>query len=299
MKLFKIFFFLLLLCLVSSCAFNKTFHHAQRLPYSIEKMPSFSINSDTTFIHYDKMNQEISFSKPKNKIVNQNYSIKNLFFKSSSGNRLNGWFLTPKNTTPIATILHFHGSASNLLMQYESINPLIEYGFQVFTFDYSGYGYSEGKPTRKNALKDAYAALEFVINNHKKKETPLLIYGHSYGGYLASVVGSNQQNNIDGIVVEGAFSSHKEEAKFTAGFFGNLVKNEAIAHQEISKNKKPLLIIHSTEDKRVPLKFGEKIFEHANHPKEFYEIDKAHILGLQYYSEEIANKIKAMLSIEN
>ncbi|MFT5618142.1 MAG: hypothetical protein ACI85I_001373 [Arenicella sp.] len=33
-------------------------------------------------------------------------------------------------------------------------------------------------------------------------------------------------------------------------------------------------------------------------PKEFYEIDKAHILGLQYYSKEIAGKIKAMVMIE-
>jgi hypothetical protein len=56
------------------------------------------------------------------------------------------------------------------------------------------------------------------------------------------------------------------------------------------------LLIHSEEDKKVPIKFGKKIFDNANNPKEFYQIKKAHILGLQYYSQEIANKIKFMLN---
>lgn len=281
--------------LLSSCAFNKIFHHSQKLPYTIAEMLSFDVKGDTTFINYDKKTDHITLLKPKRKIINKNYTIKNVFFESESGNVLNGWLLTPKNTKPKATILHFHGSASNLLMHYEFISPLTEYGYQIFTFDYSGYGYSEGKSTRKNALKDAYSALEFVKTKYKK-EQQLIIYGHSYGGYLTAVVGSNKQNDIDGLVIEGAFSSHKAVANYEVPILGYLVKNEQIAADEIKKNQKPLLIIHSSEDKKVPLKFGKKILNAANEPKEFYQIKKAHILGLKYYSKEIADKIKVMLN---
>jgi alpha-beta hydrolase superfamily lysophospholipase len=181
-------------------------------------------------------------------------------------------------------------------MHYETISPLLAHGFQVFTFDYSGYGYSEGKSTRKDVLKDAYSALDFVIASYKQKDMQLAIYGHSYGGYLASVVGSNRQKDIDALVLEGAFSAHKEEANYKVPILGYLVKNEEIAAEEIQKNNKPLLIIHSSEDKKVPMKFGKKIYKKANQPKEFFEIEKGHILGLQYYTDEIADKIKLMLN---
>ena len=297
MSNFRFLIFTLTVLIFSSCAFNKTFHNSQKLPYTIDKMPSFSLKNDTTFINYNKDNQEIILSKSKNNIINKNYTIRNTFFKSASGNLLNGWLLTPRNTKPKALILHFHGSASNLLMHYETISPLLAHGFQVFTFDYSGYGYSEGKSTRKDVLKDAYSALDFVIDNYKQNDKQLIIYGHSYGGYLASIIGSNRQKNIDALVIEGAFSAHKEEANYKVPILGYLVKNEEIAAIEIQKNYKPILIIHSKEDKKVPIKFGNKIFEKANEPKEFFEIKKGHILGLQYYSKEIADKIKAMINI--
>ena len=288
-------FFIILSLIFTSCAFNGKFHHSEKISYSIEKVKYYNRGKDTTYFNFNNVNDEITLSKSKNKTVNENYIIQNYFFQSSSGNLLNGWMLTPKNKKPIATILHFHGSAQNLLYQYQSIEPLLEYGFQIFTFDYSGYGFSEGKSTRKNALKDAYSALNYIKKNKITHNTKLIIYGQSYGGYLASIVGSNMQDDIDGIVIEGAFSAHKEEAKHMSPFFGNLVKNGIKAENEIQKNFKPVLIVHSNDDEMVPFKFGEKIFKNANNPKEFYKIGKPHIMGLQYYAEEIASKIDSLI----
>ncbi|MEP3211431.1 MAG: alpha/beta fold hydrolase [Maribacter sp.] len=203
--------------------------------------------------------------------------------------------LKPKGSKPKATIVHFHGSAMDILTQYQAISPLLKYDFQIITFDYSGYGFSTGKASRKNALKDAYSFLDFAKNHKQVRGSKLILYGQSYGGYLTAVVGANRQNEIDGIVIEGAFTSHKAEAKYEVPFWGNLVKNEKYADKEIQKNRKPVLIIHSKEDKKVPIKFGKNIYENANQPKEFYEIDKPHILGLQYYPKEIARKIDSLI----
>jgi alpha/beta superfamily hydrolase len=298
MKLYKFLFFVCIVFLFSSCAFSGTFHRSEKISVDLDKITHFNSGTDTTYINYNKAKEEITLSKSDNKIINDSYTIQNHYFLSSCENQLNGWMLKPKNKKPIATVLHFHGSAQNLFFQYKAIEPLVELGFQVFTFDYSGYGFSEGKSTRKNVLKDAYSALDFVNNKEDIQNSKLIIYGQSYGGYLASIVGSNRQQKIDGIVIEGAFSSHKEEAKHMSPFFGNLVKEEITAEDEIQKNYKPVLIIHSTEDEMVPFKFGKKIYENANMPKEFYEINKTHINGLQYYSEEISEKINKILMIE-
>lgn len=288
--------FAFILVLVSSCAFNNRFHHPVKIPMGIDELSKFKYTEDTVLFNYNKVSKRIQFYSQTNELINNDLIITSSEFLSSSQNKINTWLLSPKDKKPIATILHFHGSGGDLLLQYKAISPLVEQGFQVFTFDYSGYGFSEGKATRKNALKDAYSALDYVVQNIAKQDTKLILYGQSYGGYLAALVGSNRQMDIEGIVIEGAFSSHKEEAKYESPFWGNLVKNEQKADTEIQKNFKPVLIIHSKDDKKVPIKFGKRIYENANSPKEFYEIDEAHIQGLQYYSTEISKKIKAMIN---
>ncbi|MBT8254526.1 MAG: lysophospholipase, partial [Bacteroidia bacterium] len=199
---------------------------------------------------------------------------------------------------PIATILHFHGSAGNLLTHYQFISPLIDYGYQVFMFDYSGYGCSEGKPDHETIIQDGYSAIEYIKKQDHFRDIKTILYGQSYGGYLASIIGSNSQEDIDGIVIEGAFSSLKDEAKHKASVFGNFVKKGKQADKEIQKNYKPVLIIHSREDKMVPIKLAQEIFINANSPKEFYEIDGMHISGLELYSSEIADKIHRMILME-
>jgi hypothetical protein len=58
---------------------------------------------------------------------------------------------------------------------------------------------------------------------------------------------------------------------------------------------KPVLVIHSTEDEVIPVRFGRKIMEAANEPKQYFEIKKCHICGTQFYADEITSKIKSMI----
>ena len=92
-------------------------------------------------------------------------------------------------------------------------------------------------------------------------------------------------------VIEGAFYSHRKEAVYTAGFVANIVYDGIRADKEIKKNYKPVLIIHSNEDKTTPFKFGQKLFDKANEPKYFMEIEKEHLQGLVYSRDSIKLEI--------
>lgn len=176
---------------------------------------------------------------------------------------------------------------------------MIKYGFQIFAFDYSGFGFSEGKATRQNVLVDANAALSYVKSRPDIKNTKLVIYGQSLGGHLSVVVASQRQTEIDGLIIEGAFSSHKDIAAKTAGILGRiLVSQQYSAYKAIRSYKKPVLVIHSSEDEVIPFSMGQKIFNHANTPKEFYEIKKCHICGPEFYADSISQKIMDMLNLE-
>lgn len=281
------------LCFLNSCQFSSTFHRAvKKENASFQKLKNYTLGEEFFLVTHDSINSNLNIYKDTVKLY-ETIEIKPLDFKSKSGNNLSGLLLTPKNNVRTDLIfLHFHGSGGNVIAyHFPLMMKFAKKGYQVYTFDYSGYGFSEGKATRKNVLTDAYSALEFIKNIPEFKDKKIILLGQSYGGYLASVVGSNRQNDIEGIVIEGAFYSHRKEAVYTAGFIANIVYDGIRAEKEIKKNHKPILIIHSKEDKRTPIEFGRKIFDEANEPKYFMEIDKWHLGGLQYYGDSIKLKI--------
>jgi dienelactone hydrolase len=164
-------------------------------------------------------------------------------------------------------------------------------------FDYSGFGFSEGEATRKNALNDALSALDYIKARQEVKDTKLVIYGQSFGGHLSAVVAAQRENEIDGLVIEGAYSSNKDIAAHAVPVLGRIVVKQGYsAVKSIKDFHKPLLVIHSTEDQEIPFSMGKKIFDNANAPKEFYEVKECHICAPIFYTDEISGKIKNMLA---
>ena len=76
---------------------------------------------------------------------------------------------------------------------------------------------------------------------------------------------------------------------------GLIISNNYNNRQNLKNFKKPILIVHSKEDRVVNFKLGKQIFRNANQPKEFFEIDKPHINGIRFYHNEISNKIDSLI----
>ncbi len=279
---------------MTSCSFDKLFLYPDKPPPTAKRLTIKSA-TDTTVIYFSEDNHQPTFTRNGKGTIDLGFTIESVFFKSANGNKLNGWFLKPKNNPATITLLHLHGNAGFLLSQYQAISPLIKNGFQVFMFDYSGFGFSDGKATRENVLIDALSALDYIKTRQEIKDTKLVIYGQSLGGHLAAVVATQRQNDIDGLVIEGAFSSHKDIGAHRVPIIGRLfIKQGYRATKSIKTFHKPLLVIHSTEDKEIPFYMGKKIFDNANQQKEFYEVKKCHICAPIYYADSISNKIRNM-----
>jgi len=76
-----------------------------------------------------------------------------------------------------------------------------------------------------------------------------------------------------------------------------LIAEKYSAMKSIKTYKKPLLSMHSPQDKTVPFDLGKKLFDNANEPKILFEMNKiCHLCGSVYYSDEISRKIKNMLN---
>lgn len=287
--------FAIVFLVISSCALNKTFLH----PWPLQQEDTVSAYvpeaEDTLTLGFNE-DLTTKITNSKGEIADLDYSIETIFFENRSGDSLYAWFLEPEENYNGTTIYFLHGNAANLAYQVLFAAPFVSAGYQVFIFDYSGFGFSQGEATRKAVKNDATDGLNYLLGREDIKHDHLLIYGQSLGGHLSVVIANENQDRIDGLITEGAFSSHSDIAASVVPVLGRIFTREMYsAEKNIDDFKKPILIIHSTEDERIPFEQGERLFELANEPKEFYVIDKKHIRGPLYYADSITAKMARMV----
>ena len=204
-------------------------------------------------------------------------------FTAEDGTKLHGWyFKSPKRPAKAAIVL-FHGNAQNLTTHFFSLYWAIDRGFDFLIFDYRGYGQSEGEPTPHGTLKDGKAALRWM-NAKKDPGIPTIIFGQSLGGAIALRAACESKEQFDKIVVDSTFSSYRSIARkvltrswltWPFQWVGWLVMNDTYAPKNCIEEiaPKPLLVVHGTNDRIVEYEFGERVYELARDPKEFWRIE--------------------------
>jgi uncharacterized protein len=289
------------LTLLTSCAYNNKFLAPAKYNNQTRAVTTVKTKTDSIIVSYKgSAPYPPTFLQNGTDTIRTDYTTEAVMFSSSNGNTLNGWMLKPKSGTPTATLLNLHGNGGSILGQHVYIKAMLTQGFQIFVFDYSGYGFSNGEATRVNLLTDGIAAVDYLRTREDVKNTKLVLFGQSFGGHLAACVAAKREASIDALVIEGGFSNHKDLASdgakpFIAFMSRIFVKEIYAATDYIQKYHKPLLLIHSSEDKIIPFKMGQKVFTKANEPKELFEIKGSHLEGTSKYTKEIADKIKAMI----
>ncbi len=206
------------------------------------------------------------------------YAYEEVRFNSADGTRLSGWFIPAKGKA-LGTVIHYHGNAQNMTAHYSFVSWLPANGFNLFVFDYRGYGKSEGKPTRKGVYEDSVAALKYLKTRTDIDQDKLIVFGQSIGGANAlAVLGNNDFKGIAGIATDSAFSTYKGVACDHAGWLKPLafclIGNKLSPEKYVGNIAPvPLLIIHGTKDPVAPYKHAERLYRKAAEPKELWTIE--------------------------
>lgn len=214
-------------------------------------------------------------------------------FKSRNGVNLGGWFFhSTKPGKPLGTIVQFHGNAENRTSHYVTLAWLLHEGYNLFTFDYAGYGDSEGEPSQKQTYLDGLAALDQGLKMHLQAGGgEFFVVGQSLGGAIAARVLNDwpSKDQVRLLVLDSTFDSYSVVARrilerrwFTwplspLGWL--FVSNEYGSADALAQNKAPLLVMHDQRDPVVPFSCGQEVFAAAGGPKEFWSFDQGRHVG--------------------
>jgi hypothetical protein len=208
-------------------------------------------------------------------------------FKTRDGVELYGWFLPAKGPA-LGTILQLHGNAENISTHFTSLAWMPARGFNVFTFDYRGYGASEGEPTLDGVQLDIDAAMQTLLARSDIERDRIVMYGQSLGGALAAyyVAHSPHRDQLRALILESTFSGYIDIVRekladhwFTWPFqwlpqftvddrFSPLPTMTRISPL-------PLLVLHGDQDAVVPVQEGRRLYEAAVEPKQLWIVPGA------------------------
>ncbi len=223
-----------------------------------------------------------------------------VYFRSSDGVELNGWFYPATANTGRSSIvvLVCHGNGGNISYRLDLYSALLTAGVNVFAFDYRGYGRSAGRPSEEGTYQDAQAGWRWLRDKGFAGEA-IIAYGESLGGGVVSELALREK--VGGLVLQSTFTCLPD---IGAELFPWLpvrrlarIKYETCTR--LPRIKAPVLIMHSRQDELIPFEHGERNLTLANEPKLFCEIRGGHANPLEDQAKFLEGIEKFLTLIES
>ena len=184
------------------------------------------------------------------------------------GATLNALHFSTSN--PKGVVLFFHGNAGSLRRWGEVAESFTTRGYDLFIFDYRGYGKSTGKiASEKQLLDDAAQVFRYVSQRYAAQS--IVLYGRSLGTGLAAQIALRHPAKM--LILETPYVSLKD---LTAQFYplvpGFLIKYPLRTDLALPQICIPVYLFHGTADEVIPYESSQRILPLIRSPKELVTI---------------------------
>jgi fermentation-respiration switch protein FrsA (DUF1100 family) len=134
----------------------------------------------------------------------------------------------------------------------------------VFLYDYSGYGDSDGECSEENVYADVEAAYDYLKTELKVPPSSVILYGRSLGSGPTTYLASKYANDgIRGVILQSALLSvYRISFNFRFTLPGDMFPNI----DRLASIKSPTFVIHGTRDEVVPFWHGQRIYDLLQNP---------------------------------
>ena len=235
----------------------------------------------TVMVYNENFNQRFESYEPLIRYVDDFDGLQRTKyeFSSNEGQKLAGYmYSSGENQRGIVVMAHgFGGGGHNSYM--DCANYFARHGYYVFAYDATGNDESEGEGVGglPQGVIDLDCAITFVEESGNFPSLPIVLFGHSWGGYsVCSVLtyhpevkaviacsGFNASADLfeaegkkqigNGIYLMLPFVKLHEQIKY-----GGYASNTAM--DGFSKSDAAIMILHSSDDEVVPEEYGYDIY---------------------------------------
>ena len=229
---------------------------------------AFALDRATLQATYARVPDQKVSLLPRYELYEQDYPRSDVEFQLD-GTTLRGHVYGQDNTCGL--IVFRHGMFSKHEDYLPFITAMVDRGWRVFAYDAIGCGESDGESTlgMSQSPLDVTAAVNYAQEAGLAKEMPLVLWGHSWGGYGVAAALA-QCPDVDACVTMSGFDTPMKELDASAvssyGLLGkiqwpflwlnttidfgsnaNVSASDAIASADV-----PTLVIHGSGDTTVP-----------------------------------------------
>ncbi len=205
-------------------------------------------------------------------------------FSAEDGVRLHGWWIPAPVSKPGSgpdgsgapprrqvAWLFCHGNGGNISAPLDNLLGLHRrLGAAIFTFDYRGYGLSEGVPTEEGTYLDARAALRELETRIGTSPGQVVYFGRSMGSAVASKLAIDRPPSA--LILESPPPSIPDVSHLHVPWMSvwplkwvMRTRYETLRH--IRSVHVPVLVLQGDSDRTVPARYARRVFEAANEPR--------------------------------
>ena len=200
---------------------------------------------------------------------------------------LHGWKLISADNQA-GTILFLHGNGDNVSTHFANAYWLVERGYDVYLFDYRGYGLSNGEVGLDETINDIDHMIAYCVNTLPEGQQ-LIVMGHSLGASMAiyNVSKSPYKSRIRALVSINAFSDYHDVTRdvlsrswlfwafqWPLSFAIDNTYRPLDVIADISPV--PLLLLQSRSDQMIEPYHSQRLFATARQPKQLLAIEGDH-----------------------
>ncbi len=201
-------------------------------------------------------------------------------FTSDDGTRLVGYRYYTDSVKAQGVVVIAHGLGGGGHNSYMDVAYYFaQHGYDVFAYDATGNDESDGKGVKgiPQGVADLSCAIDYLRNIDEVKDLPVMLWGHSWGGYsvgavlnyhpevkaVASIAGFNRAGDL--IKAQGQ-QMVGELIGFMMPYVNSIEQikcgkySSATALGGFANSKCGVLIAHSSDDTTVPIEYGYDIY---------------------------------------
>jgi uncharacterized protein len=197
--------------------------------------------------------------------------------RTEDGETLRAWYVPPQDGRPL--LLYFHGNGGSIDGRADRFEILTATGDGLLAVEYRGYPGSTGTVSEPGLHRDAEAAYRYAVGT-SAPPAKIVIIGESLGTGVAVALAAAHPPAA--LVLDSPYSSIVEIAAAQFWMFPVrlVLWDQFRADRLIGQVQAPVLMVHGSADRVIPLAFAEKLYGLAHEPKQFIRVDGAGHLAM-------------------